>query len=49
MSNIQKGKELIAILRKIEIRLSLLKKKSKIWQLMVWNVLDNTQVLVHTA
>lgn len=27
MSNIQKGKELIAILRKIEIRLSLLKKK----------------------
>lgn len=27
MSNIQKGKELIAILRKIEIRLSLLKKE----------------------
>lgn len=29
MSNIQKGKELIAILRKIEIRLSLLKKRAK--------------------
>lgn len=29
MSNIQKGKELIAILRKIEIRLSLLKKKEQ--------------------
>lgn len=29
MSNIQKGKDLIAILRKIEIRLSLLKKRAK--------------------
>lgn len=29
MSNIQKGKELIAILRKIEIRLSLLKIKEQ--------------------